>query len=186
MTTNDPKIRLFCPPNNCLLKFSIFSLTSTLQPTQICYAVRGLTESVEFFQRKKIVLADEIYSLLQKSEFLTKMSEHPLDVVRVNSWKLIKIVAKQKLASLKDDEESKTKLRDEILAIVNNGFATRSETIWLTHLMEPTVLSSGVKFYRKSPKLSVSTDFFGFRCPFRPNHIHFLLKISRNRLFEPK
>ena len=73
------------------------------------------------------------------------MSEHPLDVVRVNSWKLIKIVAHHILASLKDSEESKTKLREEILAIVSNGFATRSETIWLTNLIEPTVLSKGSK-----------------------------------------
>ena len=52
------------------------------------------------------------------------MSEHPLDVVRVNSWKLIKIVAHHKLASLKYSEESKTKLREEILEMfkvaVNN------------------------------------------------------------------
>ena len=69
------------------------------------------------------------------------MSEHPLDVVRVNSWKLIKIVANHKLAALKDSEELKSKMHDEILAIVSNGFATRSETIWLTNLIDPTVLS---------------------------------------------
>jgi hypothetical protein len=128
------------------------SLKTSLQPTQICYAVRGLTESVEFFQRKKILLAEEIYSLLQKSGFLTKMSEHPLDVVRVNSWKLIKIVANHKLAALKDSEELKSKMRGEILAIVSNGFATRSETIWLTNLIERIVLRQDVKFDRKRPK----------------------------------
>lgn len=76
-----------------------------LEPTQLCYCLRALAESLEYLTKKKVAVSGELYHFLGEKKFFGKFGEHPLDVVRVNAWKIYKMAHEEKFKNIDSQEE---------------------------------------------------------------------------------
>ena len=99
---------------------------ATLEPTHLCNAIRGLCESLGI-NRKQV--EDDFYLTLEP--LFEALAEHPLDVVRVNIWKMYKMTIESKLLNF---EENKTTLQDEINLIKNQKIQKRFNMVKLSAL----------------------------------------------------
>ena len=100
-----------------------------LEPTQLCYALRGIAESLELLEKKKISLSTPFYDSLPNNHIYDRFGEHPLDVVRINTWKIYSIDTSHKIAK---KELYKEKLKSEIESLFRSEKSSRFELIKLT------------------------------------------------------
>ena len=107
-----------------------------MEPTQLCYALRGLAESFEFFQKKKIELSPSVYRRLPDSDLFSRFGEHPLDVVRINTWKIYSIYILQKVINKSENENE---LKIELKNISKFEKRSRFQLIKLTAFCDPRI-----------------------------------------------
>ena len=99
---------------------------ATLEPTHLCNAIRGLCESLGVNRNQ---IEDDFYLTLEP--LFEALAEHPLDVVRVNIWKMYKMTIESKLLNF---EHNKTALQNEINLIKSQKIQKRFNMVKLSAL----------------------------------------------------
>jgi len=90
----------------------ITSCRQMLEPTHLCNAVRGLAEALQLNREDLDV---QFYCSLDA--IFEALAEHPLDVVRVNVWKMYKLSVEAKLTKF---EANQADLRNEMVNVIKN------------------------------------------------------------------
>lgn len=107
-----------------------------LEPTQLCYCLRALAEALECLAKKKISISQNLYDCLATKKIYGQFGEHPLDVVRVNTWKIYKMAHDEKFKNADNEEKY---FKTEVKSIIESGISTRFDLVRLSTFIDQRV-----------------------------------------------
>jgi hypothetical protein len=113
-----------------------------LEPTHICYALRGIAEVIEMLTKKEIQVSSSFYEYVTENSIYERFGEYPLDVARVNTWKIYSFDIQDKMKNI---ELYSDWLDSEIENVLRTGYTSRFGLVKLSAFCTPEIFEKVTK-----------------------------------------